>query len=437
MQKKYFHLKQCPDWVQIANQSESFNDFIAYTILSESLFNMSFPRNVYEKSKHIFFGEERMFIGSTHQVILTGSKSYSFLSCYKENSYTAFSDPFDKFVWLSIFIIVFTFTLIRAMNTWAGETLDVSILSVAVILEISVTSNINRIIPKGLKHIFWIWVFCGIILTAVYKTIFTTEVILPYRRTPPWKRIYELHDQGFQFFFPVKPNEQQVYDWYINGTPTDTLSSFGFSTETIFASNYKGNFPRLLGYKRFAKALLVASDLETGGGSSSRGGNISRIWRDLHYRWPSHVYPNLSRCADKLAYLDKKENIKDIIPFLNDNSDGTVFMGGDNDDFFRTWSAIQIRSTPRRNFVLDRVKFLMVSGIYKWWEEWFSRIKPRKLFPYYANWTGPKFGALEKLDFTARVVTILTIWGVCCGFCVMVGIMEICNGQLYSMHYSL
>ncbi|OXA36915.1 hypothetical protein Fcan01_28306 [Folsomia candida] len=355
IQKKYFQHKQSPDWMEVAKESESLDDFISYTILSNALFNMTFLRTVYATDKHIYFGKARIrYASSNHQIVLIGSQSYSFLSCYgirKENSYKVFTDPFNN-----------------------------------------------------------------MILTSFYKNIFTVEVILPYKRSPPWVHIYDLQDEGFQFFIPVKPDVKQFYDWYANGTPIDTFFSFEFSADTVFAAEYKGDFPRFLGYKRFAKTIL-ASDPETGRGASSGDANMTRIWRDLHYKWPSHVYPNLSRCADKLAYLDKKENIKDIIPFLNDNSDGIFFMEGEDDDFLLTHYAIQIDQTPRRNFVLDRVKFLMVSGIYKWWEEWFSRTRPKKLFQYYANWTAPKVRALEKLDFTSRVATTLKIWGICCGFC--------------------
>ncbi|OXA36927.1 hypothetical protein Fcan01_28311 [Folsomia candida] len=427
MQKKHFQFTRCPDWIQIANQSQSLDDFIAYTILSESLYNMSFPMKVYRNRKYIFYGNTRQYDSKIHQVVLVGTQSYSFLSCYgiqKENSYKAFIDPFDKYVWLCIITIVLIFTAIRGMITWSMHTLDVAIISIAVLLEISILSNINRVVePQQLKLIFWIWIFCAVILTSLYKTIFTTEVILPYKRSPVWTHIYDLQDQGFQFFLPIIPDNKLFYDLYTSGAKIHNILSFEFFADAVIAAGYEGDSPRLLGYKRFAKAL-TGMDIN-GGREDTANKNLPSIWRKLHYKWPSHVYPNLSRCADKLAYLDRKENIKDIIPYLNDNVDGTVFMEGADEDFLLTWYAIQVQPTIRRNFVLDRLKLLMVSGIYKWWEEWFRKGRPKKLFPYYANWAGPKVEALEKLDFTSRVVTTLQIWGICCGFCAVVGILEV------------
>ncbi|OXA36943.1 hypothetical protein Fcan01_28309 [Folsomia candida] len=425
MKKKYFHLKQSPDWIQVANQSESLDDFVAYTVLSDSLFNMSVSRIVDRNRKYVFHAKTRQYNSNIHQVVLTGSRSYSFLSCYgiqKENSYKAFIDPFDKYVWLCIITVVVIFSSIRGMITCSLQNVDASILSVAVLLEISVP-NINKVFPSQLNYVFWIWIFCAVLLTSLYKTIFTAEVILPYKRSPLWTHIYDLQDQGFQFFVPIIPYSKLYYDLYTNGAPLHHTISFQFFPEMAIAADYAGDSPRLLGYKRFAKALLDTRS------NSNKDMRIFR--RNLHYKWPSHVYPNLSRCADKLAYLDENENIKDIIPYLNDNVDGIVFMDGADEDFLLTWYAIQIYPTPRRNFVLDRVKFLMVSGIYKRWEDWFSKRRPKKLFPYYDNWTRPKVMALEKMDFTSRVVTTLKIWGICCGLSAVVGIIEVCYEQVH------
>ncbi|OXA36918.1 hypothetical protein Fcan01_28303 [Folsomia candida] len=190
--------KNNPDWIEVANQSVSLNDFITYTILSggeyanlimtdldvlwiygstpsemqlvwhrarlqrgvtgvnwamasnrftlftfrggttiypkdikichyqvgvlsssDWLYNMSFPMKVYGKSKYFFFGKGRTLYNSgNHQIVLIGSQSYSFLSCYgiqKDNSYKAFSDPFDRYIWFFIITVVLIFTVIRAL----------------------------------------------------------------------------------------------------------------------------------------------------------------------------------------------------------------------------------------------------------------------------------------------------------------------------------
>ncbi|OXA54048.1 hypothetical protein Fcan01_10672 [Folsomia candida] len=427
MQEKYFRHGQILNWIKVANQSESLDDFVAYTIFSETLFNMTIPSEIIFKNVYLFFGRRRYGnVVNSHQVVITGSRSYNFLSCYginKENSYKVFTDPFDVYIWVFILTTVLILTMISAMtmsNRDQQSNIDVFIITVAVMLEISFPSTIKKVISSKIKYLFWLWVCCCVILTSVYKDGFTTEVMLPYKRTPSWKYIYDLEEQGFQFFLPLKPDVKQFYDSYSSGRLLYKFIAFEFSDETTTAASYTENLPRLLGYKKFAESLLGPTWRE----NLYDGKNTTQNWKVLHYKWPSHVYPNLSRCDEKLAYVDEKGNIKDIIPYLNDNKDGRVFMSGTDDDFFLTQYAIKIDPIPRGNFVLNRVKYLMVSGIYDWWEGWFKRTRPKKLFPYYANWTGPNVGALEKLDFGSKFLTTLRIWGVCCAICGVVWVME-------------
>ncbi|OXA54717.1 hypothetical protein Fcan01_11213 [Folsomia candida] len=194
----------------------------------------------------------------------------------------------------------------------------------------------------------------------------------------------------------------------------ESIHEIDFYGDVQIASFYEGNSSRLLAYRRFAKALM--------GNEGNTQGN--RIWKGLHYKWPFDIYSNLSSCG-KTAYLDGKENIKKIIPFLIDNKDGVVFMEGTDEDFLLAWNAILVKATHGENFIETRVKFLVASGIYKWWKDWFHNTRPKKLFPYYANWTQPEISALEKLDFASKFFTTLRIWGICCGGCGLYGICEI------------
>ncbi|OXA54960.1 hypothetical protein Fcan01_10684 [Folsomia candida] len=421
MQMKYFRFTQSPDWIKIANQSESFDDFMAYTIFSENLFNMTIPSEILYTNTYIFLGRRR-YIFNGHQVIFTGSQSYNFLSCYgikKQDSYKVFTDPFDTYIWGLILVVVLTITMISAItNRNQLSSINVCIVTVAVLLEISM----EKAIPSKIKYLFWLWILCSVILTSFYKVVFTTEVIIPNKRTPSWKHIYDFENQGSKFFLPLRSDLDEFHEWY-SSRNLPYFHSFEFSTETVSAMGYEGDSPRLLGYQKFAESLFTVYK-KPAQGILPGGRNTTRNWQVLHYKWPSHVYPNLSRCDEKLAYVDEKGNIKDIIPYLNDNKDGRVFMAGTDDDFFFTQYAIQIDPIPRGNFVLNRVKYLMVSGIFNWWEEWFKRTRPKKLFPYYANWTGPKVAALERLDFGSKFLTTLRIWGVCCAICGVVGVME-------------
>ncbi|OXA39631.1 hypothetical protein Fcan01_25734 [Folsomia candida] len=427
MHKKHFQYIRNPDWMQVANESESLEEFMAYAILQEGLYNVTLSVKIYKKENFFFYGKIRMrYSPKHHQIVLVGSQSYSFLSCYgikRENSYSVFANPFDMFIWGCILIVVFIFTLISVLVTQdCLVNLKMTIVTVAVVLEISINT---RVVPSQIKYYFWLWIFSAMILTAFYKTIFTTEVILPYKRTPLWKHIYDLEEQGFQFLLPLKPDLQLAYDAYSKGTTVDSFYAFEFAQDIYDVAAYPGNFSRLVGYKKVANALV--DGYPQNGGKT--GNEVIPIWKELHYKLPFDLYSNLSRCEEKLAYLDKKENIKNIIPFLNDNKDGAVFMEGADGDFLLKQYGIQIDSTPRKNFVVNRMKFFMVLGIYKWWEDWFRMTRPNKLFPYYANWTRPKVGALERLDFGSKFTTTLKIWGICCGFCGVVGIMELAYEQ--------
>ncbi|OXA39424.1 hypothetical protein Fcan01_25958 [Folsomia candida] len=292
---------------------------------------------------------------------------------------------------------------------------NIVIIGFAVPLEISVSELMKATLsPKKIHNIFWLWVVSSIALTSFYKDVFTTEIILPCKRSLTWAHTYELEEHGFQFFFPIPPHEKIFLEIYANGTPFEYIRNLEFSRALAAAREYVGKSFRLLGHKRFAVALY-ASEGDTG---------IPRIWKGLHYKWPADIYSNLSSCG-KFAYVDARENIKRIIPFLNDNTDGTVFMAGSDEDFLLMRYSIQLRQRSKSNFVANKVNSLQVSGIYKWWEDWFAKLRPNKLFTYYANWTRPTVSALEKLDFSSKFATTLRVWGICCGICVAGGTVEI------------
>ncbi|OXA49197.1 hypothetical protein Fcan01_15499 [Folsomia candida] len=157
-----------------------------------------------------------------------------------------------------------------------------------------------------------------------------------------------------------------------------------------------------------------------------------------------HLYPNISKCHDKLVYMDTTEHILELLDYLNDNRDGIVFMKGSDDEFLLTYFGIQIDPYQRNNYVLDRLKVLISSGIYNWWEAWFRKNKKRKLFPHYANWTGPNFDALERRDFFEKFEALGKIWALSCIMCIIVYAIEwidhgvnLCKGLLAGWVYGI
>ncbi|OXA41326.1 hypothetical protein Fcan01_24065 [Folsomia candida] len=382
---KYFSSRDKKnEWTQFLAKEkiESFDEFMAYVVLAEALTNATpTTEKISLKEKYVYRGvHNAMRIANPHQIVLFGSRGYGFLSCYgiKENPYEFFTNPFDKFEWMSVFLAVFALGLINS------DPVDVALAGFAVLLEISVPLATKRSVPGKVKCIFWLWVFAAIVLTSLYKDAFTTELIAPFKRSLTWRHVHELGDQGFKVFLPLKPNDAGLAESYSNGAQIKDLFAFDFSMDMQkITGGDLTDLPRLLGHRRFATAVLNTLIM---GRKKRIGEKLTSAY--FHYKWPAHVYPNLSR------------------------------------------QEIRIEPTPRQNYVLKRVKSLIVSGIFGWWQDWFSRTRPKKLFPYYANWTKPKVERLDKLDFGARFVTIFRIWAICCTLCGAVGFVELSSSAV-------
>ncbi|OXA54716.1 hypothetical protein Fcan01_11214 [Folsomia candida] len=196
MQNVYFSQQPHPNWIQVANKSNSFQDFLAYTIFAETLMNWTHPTKVLAyKNMKKYYGVER--IRNTvngDQLILMGSQRYAFLSCYgikrDNSSYLIFINPFDKYIWACIVSVGLLFMVISWVKTDMLNFDLVIILPFAVLLEIYVGEVIKKTFSsKPIHFLFWSWILASITLTSFYKDVFTTEVILPYKRSlePRWK----------------------------------------------------------------------------------------------------------------------------------------------------------------------------------------------------------------------------------------------------------
>lgn len=303
---KYFSSRDKKnEWTQFLAKEkiESFDEFMAYVVLAEALTNATpTTEKISLKEKYVYRGvHNAMRIANPHQIVLFGSRGYGFLSCYgiKENPYEFFTNPFDKFEWMSVFLAVFALGLINS------DPVDVALAGFAVLLEISVPLATKRSVPGKVKCIFWLWVFAAIVLTSLYKDAFTTELIAPFKRSLTWRHVHELGDQGFKVFLPLKPNDAGLAESYSNGAQIKDLFAFDFSMDMQkITGGDLTDLPRLLGHRRFATAVLNTLIM---GRKKRIGEKLTSAY--FHYKWPAHVYPNLSRC-DKSAYLDEKENIK-------------------------------------------------------------------------------------------------------------------------------
>lgn len=83
MQNKYFFASKYPNWFSVADDSKGMDDFIAYTVLSETLYNLTIPKSINFKQKYLYYGSSGFrYTKGNHQIIMLSRKSCSFISCY-------------------------------------------------------------------------------------------------------------------------------------------------------------------------------------------------------------------------------------------------------------------------------------------------------------------------------------------------------------------
>lgn len=166
IQNKYFAPPQKEiEWKLLAKEAESLDDFMAYVVLTDALKNMTIPPLGQIEYKKVFIYRGKysgLGVSNTHQVILLGTRGYGFLSCYGINKkpYEFFTDPFDKYEWISIFLTILSLTLISySLDLKSCDSVDVGIAGFSVLLEISVPLATKRCVPGKVKCLFWLWVY--------------------------------------------------------------------------------------------------------------------------------------------------------------------------------------------------------------------------------------------------------------------------------------
>lgn len=129
----------------------------------------------------------------------------------------------------------------------------------------------------------------------------------------------------------------------------------------------------------------------------------------------------MSTC--ETGYMDTRQNVADLLPYLNDNAFNKKFVAVDDGFFMQNegWSGDPVMDA----FAYKRLKFVISSGIYAYWNAWYRRIKPFKLFHHYDKWTHPTIEAFTKLDFNSKVATGFYVYGICLLFCLLVLCLEL------------
>lgn len=222
------------------------------------------------------------------------------------------------------------------------------------------------------------------------------ELISPLQPSAPWKYVWDM--EGFTMFFPIDDTNvnREAY-----GCGQKTYFNLNrFAPRLRRAALYDGDLRKFTLFRTFVDHFMkvtildqVASDILCHSLPLKERWSFQKelelpILNVLLYRYPLDFVNNLSIC-DKTAYLDTKENIDSILPYINDVS-GKTFIKGEENGFLS--SHYGIRGTGlRNNYFWTKLKVMISSGMYGYWKAWFktSKSKREKLFYHYANWNGP------------------------------------------------
>ncbi|OXA53382.1 hypothetical protein Fcan01_11791 [Folsomia candida] len=384
----------------------TFGEFIGFWLFADilpHLLNRNLDKIHFLKSKSEF----RYIPGSYHSLLPIKSKSWNVISCYRVGSHTStlsqLFTPFEKPVWTLILpTVVITFILLTVPRTnFSAAFLFV----VGILLENSVVSwKTNFRTLTG----FYIFLF-GTILTNFYKTSFTKEMILPVEQTAPWKTI--LDTINFTFYVPY---ETIIPERDINAMETFGLLDYLFYSEISIklasCATYlaEGRLTTLqTRYSDFFRQLLetikvqIIKDVRT---------LISPNLKPLSHQDAASFVEILSSC-NKTGYLDTAENVIKLQEFLNDALAHKIYKKGE-DGFMQStygWENVPVQNS----YVWKRLKAMISSGIYNYWDNYFKRLKPEKSFQHYANLTNLKDDQNTGMQSKSKILTGFSMYGVC------------------------
>ncbi|OXA41465.1 Parvalbumin beta [Folsomia candida] len=314
-------------------------------------------------------------------------QAYSFVSCHQirsnSNIVKPLSSPLDEWSWALPATYFISVVLILTL-LWKQVNSDGIFLMIGISLENSVLSSSDyqtKLKPTnssliGLNTIIGVWILLvGTILTNWYKSIFTMEIIVPTLYHSPWTTVMDV--EGIRILMPFK----LMGEYSVVSIKFEYFRHKYFYTQVLFRcqeiARERGEYKRLMVYKNRAKALVNLLRPHFGmneNGWIKNSGVFSDFLRidephpfnksilkdypiqpvEYDKRDSYSVVKILSTC-EKVALIDKTENIVKITNFLNDNQEKKRFVQGDNDHFF---SAIRGWMIPpvRNNYVEERLK---------------------------------------------------------------------------------
>ncbi|OXA49714.1 hypothetical protein Fcan01_15832 [Folsomia candida] len=220
------------------------------------------------------------------------TSSYNFLSCHnvKRRQFAIYSFPFDSTTWILIGFSLPVIFLATKENSKTDLLFDLIVLA-GNLIEISNSQRKQR--PINL-FLLWVWIFCAMVLTTWYKTLFTSDAIQPFETYADWKSALDLI--GFQILTPLEDSDTAEEEYKL-GNP------------------YAYRAPLLNVLTSGLKSLKKFKEVEN---------YIYEQWKPysgesfgyLHYKYWEHFINNVTN--EKMAYVDTSENIDNLLPFINE-----------------------------------------------------------------------------------------------------------------------
>ncbi|OXA43075.1 hypothetical protein Fcan01_21914 [Folsomia candida] len=436
----------------------SFHGFLSYLILQDVLTDGF----VKPKSFHYIEPTLKMHFWRFEGFgfIMNDVEKFSFVSCYgvRGNSAIlgALSSPLDFSSWactgisFAVVVLILTSILRRyisdAVLLVVGITLENSSL-----LSVYETRFSRKVYPTfGICTVVAIWtILVGTILTNWYKTWFTMEMIVPTIYESPWESVMDV--EGIRILMPFGLLWGNAFDGI---HPVEYFRYKSFYVSIILRCetmrNYRGNGLLQGSHRKTANNLLekllphfgMDNKLRTvRNGTFSRKGSLNEPYdKSALLEFPIQpveyeendsyaVMKSLKTCG-KVALMDTQENIAKITNYLNDNQQQVTFVKGDGDSFFtemKGWNMPPVRS----NYVENRLKVFISSGIMIHWKVVYNLWRPAKLLGYNTNW----LGAVSRLDFSSKITTGFYIYGIGLILCIVVLFVEICKLK-YNMKFN-
>ncbi|OXA39661.1 hypothetical protein Fcan01_25464 [Folsomia candida] len=404
---------QEPTAIAAVRRVQSFNDLVAFWILQDVPLSNSFYRCFFLRPQ----ANNGFFAYDGDSFKLHKVDNYYFISCYKvrqdSSLLNALSTPFGNSAWICFVTSFLAVTIFLSASQKKFGSAGFR-LAVGIMLESSVLYLLKFPKKYEISLVVGIWiVLAGTLLTNWYKTAFTIEMIVPITHGAPWNGL--LNIEGVKVLMPLRlmtanVREDFPHSFYVQ------LFFAGIQNRALPFVEWFSHNKRLKSYFRMAQFLVNLMPLSY----QIMDQPLNSIELEsvpiqpILYTEITNLIKHLSSC-DKTGFLDEKENVAAVLPFLNDNSDGITYMIGE-DKFFTKFLGWPV-SPVVRDYTIRRLDVMLTSGIYGYWEGLYKLVRPKKLFHHYANWTHPRLPKVAKLNFNSKIVTAFYICGGCLAVC--------------------